>query len=211
MKLMNSDQRDPTRKRRPTGTSARNFEDERQKEMMLTAEQRKAGFIRLWSEVKYNFVFFDKVPELELGQGSGRSICRRSGRSKTGAHYYRRLSGGNVPGSVEGWAYDVSPPFSRMRPPAISVLVRLVDGKAIVVDMAGTRRLPTAGIARGLKLRTSTVVPWREILRQGCLSLRRAASTPQDREAKAYRQLLVDQSTVSQSDYASPDGKVGRR
>ncbi len=31
----------------------------------LTANERVAAFARLWSEVKYNFAFFDQVPELD--------------------------------------------------------------------------------------------------------------------------------------------------
>ena len=32
---------------------------------VLTSQERTAGFVRLWSEVKYNFAFFEQAPEVD--------------------------------------------------------------------------------------------------------------------------------------------------
>ena len=56
----------------------------------LTAAQRIVGFVRFWSEVKYNFAFFDQVPEINWNNVLDQYLPDIM-RAQTTTEYYRLL------------------------------------------------------------------------------------------------------------------------
>ncbi len=152
----------------------------------ISLDERLAGFAQLWSEVKYNFAFFDQVPDLDWDEVLLEYLPKVQ-KEQTAYEYYRllqrlvvRLHDGHT--SVRGGV----PPGPVDRPP---VLIRPIDGKAVIVDFADTEELSKAGIRRGLEVTHADGRPFGEVLEKDIYPYI-SASTPQDRDRKAFRRLL---------------------
>jgi hypothetical protein len=59
---------------------------------VISAEERVAGFVRLWSEVKYNFAFFERVPEVDWDKVLEEYLPKVLQEQST-EEYYRFLEG----------------------------------------------------------------------------------------------------------------------
>ncbi len=171
----------------------------------LTPLEQVEGFVRLWSEIKYNFAFFDQVPEVDWDQMLVEYLPKVR-REHTKYDYYRllqrcvaQLRDGhtNVWGGVPAEILDCPP-----------MLIAPVEGKAVIVDLAGTEELRQADVGCGWEV---THVDSRavETILQEDLYPFISASTPQARDRKAYAELLDgpldSQVTVS---LREPDGTV---
>ena len=148
-------------------------------------EERLAGFIRLWCEVKYNFVFFDQVPDLDWDKVLEEYLPRVQ-KDQTVEQYYKLLQ--ECIARLEDGHTEVYPPRGQMEGMPL-LLIRPVEGKAIVTDLAQTKDITQAGITRGAEITKVDGRPVDEILKQDIYPYV-SASTPQFRDMVAYSRLL---------------------
>lgn len=157
--------------------------------------ERIAGFVRLWSEVKYNFAFFDKVPELDWEKVLDDYLPRVQ-KATTAPNYYKVLRECMAllhDGHTEVWG-----PSSEASAP-LPVLLAPVDGKAVIVAVVAPDKIRKAAhrdemAKAALKLGEEVThidgQPVSKILRQKFYPYI-CASTPQGMDLKAYPRLLT--------------------
>ncbi len=152
----------------------------------LTANERVAAFARLWSEVKYNFAFFDQVPELDWDRVLEEYLPNVV-EEQSLDEYYRllqrciaRLQDGHT-GVWWGFRETVTggPPL----------LIRSVEGKAIVAGLGTSREIKASELKPGDEITHVDGLSVQEILEQEVYPYI-FASTPQGRDLKAYGKLL---------------------
>ncbi len=169
-------------------------------------EERLAGFIRLWSEVKYNFVFFDQVPDLDWDKVLQEYLPRVQ-KDQTVEQYYKLLQ--ECIARLEDGHTEVYPPRSQIEGRPL-LLIRPVEGKAVVTDLAETKDITQAGITRGTVITKIDDRPVDEILKQDIYPYV-SSSTPQFRDRVAYSRLLrgpaFSKVTIS---FQRPDGSSGQ-
>ncbi|MFX0137651.1 MAG: S41 family peptidase [Candidatus Hodarchaeota archaeon] len=113
----------------------------------LTSFQRLYGFMRLWSEVKYNFAFFDKVPELNWDMILYEYLARVE-QEQTTEEYYRLLQKCIAllhDGHTNVWA----PQFGIDKPP---IRIYPIQGKAIIVEIGKSKEIEQYNIESGLEI-----------------------------------------------------------
>lgn len=161
----------------------------------MSEAERIAGFARLWSEVKYNFAFFDQVPEIDWDQILLEYIPKVQD-AKTGVDYYKvlrqciaLLKDGHT--SVQGPSDE-----PKCEPP---IQVRAVQNQAVIVqvypiDKIRSDRLKDEFLAANLK--PGDVIthidgqPVQQILAEEIYPFI-SASTAQALDLKAYPKLLL--------------------
>jgi C-terminal processing protease CtpA/Prc len=156
-------------------------------ELRLTEMQRVEGFVRLWSEVKYNFVFFDRVPGLDWDSVLARYLPVVQ-KDQSDYEYYRalqrclaQLKDGHT-NIVGNW-----PSYVVARPP---LEIRPVEGKAIIVSVSSESATPTsAELAPGMEITQVDGRSVNDVLETDFFPYI-SASTPQWRNCVAYPQLL---------------------
>ena len=144
---------------------------------------RMAGFAKMWSAVKQNFVFLDQRPNVDW-EGILPSYLPRVARAKSHAEYL---------GLVEEALALLEDGHTRLLGtiglndiPALRI--ESVEGRPVVTEVGDTPELVQAGIAVGAEIIEVDGVPFENLLQQ---RLRRiSASTPHDRRDRAYRSLL---------------------
>ena len=144
---------------------------------------RMAGFAKMWSAVKQNFVFLDQRPNVDW-EGILPSYLPRVARAESHAEYL---------GLVEEALALLEDGHTRLLGSIgqndIPVLrIESVEGRPVVTEVGDTPELVQAGIAVGAEIIEVDGVPFEDLLEQ---RLRRiSASTPHDRRDRAYRSLL---------------------
>lgn len=144
---------------------------------------RMAGFAKMWSAVKQNFVFLDQRPNVDW-EGILPLYLPRVARAKSHAEYL---------GLVEEALALLQDGHTRLSGSIglndIPVLrIESVEGRPVVTEVGDTPELVQAGIAVGAEILEVDGVPLEDLLQQ---RLRRiSASTPHDRRDRAYRSLL---------------------
>jgi carboxyl-terminal processing protease len=151
----------------------------------IDPDEAVAGFVRLWSEVKYNFAFFDHVPEVNWDKILDEYLPKIRA-AKTTAEYYRLLQ--RCMALLKDGHTDVSPPWF-VEGNAPPLIVEPVEGKAIVTKLAGIPALAACGMARGTEITHLDGRPVADILREDIYPYL-CASTPQNRDNKAFWRLL---------------------
>ncbi len=159
--------------------------------------ERIAGFARLWSEVKYNFAFFDQVPEIDW-DGILIEYIPKVQAAKTDVEYYnvlRQCVALLADGHTSVWGPSDEP---RCEPP---VRVQAVQNEAIVVQVypaekTGNEELrkesQAAGIALGDRITHVDGQSVQQVLSEKIYPYI-AASTRQARDIIAYSRLLCGQ------------------
>lgn len=118
----------------------------------LTENEMVWGLMQVWAETKFNFAYFDQVPDLEWDKEVQRSISKVLS-AKDHIEYYQilrelvaRLDDGHTfimpPEAING-AYD-NPP----------VEFQMVEGKAVLCRVGDTREIRDAGLRPGMELLT---------------------------------------------------------
>jgi carboxyl-terminal processing protease len=153
----------------------------------LTEDEKIAGLSHLWSEAKYNFVFFDHVPGLDW-DASYLSYLSRVRATKNTLDYYRTLAefyaqlhdGHTAVGYPEqlGDAFGY-PPLS----------TRLIEGK-VFIDFVRDPSLKEKGIVPGLEVVSIDGIPVKEYGRTH-VAPRISASTSQDLDRRTYEASLL--------------------
>ena len=116
----------------------------------LTESEMTWGLMQVWAETKFNFAYFDQVPEMEWDKEVQRSIPRVLS-AKNHVEYYQilrelvaKLDDGHTfvmpPEAING-AYD-NPP----------VELQMVEGKAVLSRVGDTGEIRNAGLRPGMEL-----------------------------------------------------------
>jgi carboxyl-terminal processing protease len=156
--------------------------------------ERLAGFARLWSEVRYNFAFFDHVPEVDW-DGILLAYIPKVQAAKTDVEYYRVLRQCLAllkDGHTSVWGPSDE---SLFEPP---IRVRAVRNEAVVVEVCPAENIKNEQQRKELQaaaLRPGDVVthidgrPVQQVLAETFYPFI-AASTTQERDLEAYAKLL---------------------
>jgi C-terminal processing protease CtpA/Prc len=150
----------------------------------LTEEEKIAGLARFWSEAKYNFAWFEKVPDLDWDAKMIEYLPRvRS--TKSTLEYYRVMM--EFAALLKDGHTDVNPPRQRQDDfwsrPAIGIA--LVEGRVLVTRVLGDEALSAAGVRRGVELIAVDNLPVREYAARFVMPVV-SASTEQDRQSRAF-------------------------
>ena len=151
----------------------------------LTEDEKVAGLARFWCEAKYNFAWFERLPDLDWDAKMFEYLPRVRATKST-LEYYRVLM--EFAALLKDAHTNISPPhelhdefWSR---PALGVT--RVEGRVLVTRVLGDEALTTAGVRRGVELIAVDGLPVAEYAERFVKPLL-AVSTQQDRDNRAFR------------------------
>ncbi len=149
----------------------------------LSEDEKIAGLARFWSEAKYNFAWFDKMPDLDW-DAKMLEYLPRVRSTKSTLEYYRVMM--EFAALLQDGHSSVYPPrqlqdefWSR---PAIRIT--LVEGRVLVTRVLGDEALSAAGVRRGVELSAVDGLPVRDYAARFVMPIV-TASAEQDRERRA--------------------------
>jgi C-terminal processing protease CtpA/Prc len=150
----------------------------------LTEDEKIAGLSRLWSEAKYNFAFFDRLPNLDW-DGTYFAYLPRVRTSKSTVEYYMILT--EFCAQLHDGHTRVGPP-QEMRdlmgyPP---VSTRLIEGRVFISAV----REPKLEAIRGLEIVTVEGMPVKDYGNTRVAPFV-FASTPQDLDRRTFEAQLL--------------------
>jgi carboxyl-terminal processing protease len=149
----------------------------------LGEDDKVAGLSRLWSEAKYNFAYFDKVPNLDW-DALYLQYLPKVRQSKSTLEYYRLLV--ELCARLRDGHTDVYPP-DELRPAMYSeplVRTTLVEGR-VLIRRVDDPELVVGGVTPGLEVLAVDGQPARAYGEQKVAPFQ-GASTPQDLAARTY-------------------------
>ncbi len=152
----------------------------------LTASERVAGFARLWSEVKYNFAFFDQIPDLDWDAVMEEYLPRVL-EEQSFDEYYRLLQ--RCIARLKDGHTGVWPRVGTRATDGPPLLIRPVEGKAIVADIGTSKEIDGANLKLGDEITHVDGVSVQDLLEQDIYPYI-FASTPQGRDLEAHGKLL---------------------
>jgi carboxyl-terminal processing protease len=155
----------------------------------LTEDERVAGLSRLWAEVKFNFVNFDGVPELDWDALYAQYLPRVRAARDTLA-YYRELQA-FAARLQDGHTGAFMPNELGERVHARPGLTTLYLEGRVIVRAVFDERLRSLGIAPGWEIVTVEGQPVAEYVGAKVMPYF-SWSTPQDRLSRAYERFLLD-------------------
>ncbi|GAA4462811.1 S41 family peptidase [Nibrella saemangeumensis] len=115
----------------------------------LSREQRLAGLAQVWSETKYNFAYFDKVPHLDWDSLYIAYIPKVLKTAST-EQYYQTLEE-MMAQLNDGHTWVIPPSVIRERRGKPGIQTALIEGKAMVVGLKDLN-LTRLGIRPGLEI-----------------------------------------------------------
>jgi C-terminal processing protease CtpA/Prc len=153
----------------------------------LSAEEKIAGLSRFWAEAKYSFPFFDKVPHLAWDSLYVAYIPKVQAAPSTLA-YYQLLQ--EFCAQLRDGHTNVYPPQELLsevyeRPP---LRTALLEGRVFITEVS-SETLRRRGLVPGLEVVAVDGVPVHDYARPRAAAV--SASTPQDRDLRAYSNLLL--------------------
>jgi carboxyl-terminal processing protease len=172
----------------------------------LSEEEKIAGLSRVWSEVKYNFAYFDLVPELDW-DGLYFEYLPKVRATKSTFDYYLLLS--ELMSKLRDGHTSVSFPNQLidrlLARPAIET--RLIEGKVIVLN--ATEEFRNQGITAGSEVVSVDGVPALQYAAER-ITPYVSYSTKQDHDARVYdfRMLMGALGSSVEVTVKSPDGKT---
>ncbi len=109
----------------------------KRQELPMDPHEKLVGFIRLWSEVKYNFAFFDQVPELDWDAVLEEYLPKVQ-EAQSPKQYYRVLK--QCVALLQDGHTSVSGPNGEptYRPP---IEIRSLQGKAVIVGITPSSKI----------------------------------------------------------------------
>lgn len=157
------------------------------KDNFISQENRVTAFTRLWSEVKYNFAFFSQVPELDWDSVLEEYIPEVL-KEQTLYEYNQLLQrliaklqdGHTSVGFFGGFdttdlCYDYLP-----------LRVKPIAGKIIIIELGKNEEISDSGLRIGDEVTHIDGLPIQQVLKENVYPYI-FASTPQDRDRKAFR------------------------
>ncbi len=178
----------------------------------LTETEMIAGFVRLWSEVKYNFAFFDQVPEVDWDQVLIDYLPKVQKAENT-FEYYRILK--QCIALLKDGHTSVSGP-SNEPDCNLPIRIRILQGKAIITDVIALQQLDSSVNQQALE--KANIEPGDEITHIDGRTIKEilqedlypyiSASTPQWLNVKASPELLKGpQNSTAVLQITKPDGR----
>jgi len=151
----------------------------------LSQADRVAGLSAIWEQARYNYPFWQKLPDLDWDQAY-RSFIPRVLAAEDDLAYYRLLEE-FIALLQDGHTSLQLPPAltEQLGGPALRILP--VGGQMVIAG--ASEPLVQAGLVRGAVLTAVDGRPVADLVTE--VSRRMAASTPQDRLERTARQLLV--------------------
>lgn len=153
----------------------------------VSQNDRLAAFVKLWSEVKYNFAFFDQVPELDWDAVLEEYLPKVL-KDQTLYEYNRllqrlvaKLHDGHTSVGFRG-GFDTSDVCYDYLP----LRVKPIDGRIIIVEPGENEEISRAGLQTGDEITHIDGRSVQEILEKDIYPYI-FASTSQDRDKKAFR------------------------
>ena len=144
---------------------------------------RMAGFARLWSEVKQNFVFLDQRPELDW-DGVLERFLPEVAAARSQVEYIDILR--RVIALLHDGHSGIMASDDRDTPP---LRVEPVEGKPVVTAIANTPEIAAAGLRPGMEVIAVDGRPAAKIIEEEYPFI--AASTQQDRDRRAFAAVLA--------------------
>jgi len=171
-----------------------------------TTEQKAWGLMQVWGTVKYNFAFFDQVPDLDWDAAVRTSIPRvlaADGREE----YYRRLN--ELTARLhDGHTLVLSPALTNGENDNPPVEFQVVENTILLVRAGDTEEIRSQDVRVGMELVAVDDVPARESLARNALRYY-SGSTAQNGEAFGMFLLLNGpKNTTVRLTLAGPDGPV---
>lgn len=173
----------------------------------LSEDQRIAGLSKLWSEVKYNFVYTDTLKELDWDAVYLQFLPRVKAAANT-LEYYRILlemaallkdghTGVTPPAPLYATGFTV-PPFK----------TRLIEGKVIITDVVD-ETLRQRGVVAGVEITRINQEPVKEWSFKNTAPYA-SASTPQDLDTRmfVYQFLVGSKAEKPMIELRNADGKT---
>jgi C-terminal processing protease CtpA/Prc len=144
---------------------------------------RVAGFARLWSEVRQNFVFLDQRPEVDWDTVLERYLPEVMA-AKSQAEYISVLK--RVMALLRDGHSSILAPDDRDIP---AVRIQSIEGKPIVTEVAATPELAASGVRPGMEVVEVDKRQASKVIEDEYQYV--MASTPQDRDARAFSLVLA--------------------
>ncbi|HUW81785.1 MAG TPA: S41 family peptidase [Phycisphaerae bacterium] len=169
----------------------------------LSAHQRVAGFIRLWAEVKYNYVFFDRVPEVDWDQVLDDYLPRVQ-RAQTTEQYYRLLQ--RCVAQLRDGHTSVYLPRDLRKDATYPVRLRRIGADVVIAEVAPAAAFAQPDLRPGLCV---THINGRDVasILAADIYPYLAASAPHDRDRRALRSLVQgNDGTEATLRLRDPDG-----
>jgi len=152
-----------------------------------TPAQKIWGLMKVWGNVKYNFAFFDQVPDLDW-DAAIQAATPRVLASENSEEYHRRL--GELTALLhDGHTIVLSPSLVNGENDNPPVELQVVEDAILLVRIGDTEEIRAQGIRAGMELIAVEGIPAREYLEQNALSYY-SGSTPQNGEAFGMFLLL---------------------
>ena len=149
-------------------------------------DERLAGFIHLWSEVKYNSVFLPARTELDWDEVLTEYLPRV--QAAKDEYEYCRILKQCIALLCDGHT-DVNGPTSPEPVARPNLLIMPIESKAIVAACGNSPELKAAGITPGVEIVSVAGRTVKDVLEKDLYPYI-SASTPQARDLRAYAQLL---------------------
>lgn len=152
----------------------------------LSAHERVAGFVRLWSEAKYNFAFFDQVPELDWDKVFEEYLPKVQGEQTT-EQYYQLLE--QCVALLKDGHTSVFLPSDLRKNARLPFQLAMIESKVIVTHVAPAACFVHPELKTGQELTHIGGQPVKAILEQHVYPYV-ADSTRQNRDRHALRRLI---------------------
>ena len=144
---------------------------------------RIAGFAKMWSAVKQNFVFLDERPNLDW-EAVLPLYLPQVARAETDEEYLGLLQ--EALALLEDGHTRVASTIGSYDTPVLRI--ESVEGRPVVTEVGNNSEMTQSGIGVGAEILDVDGVPVHDLVAQ--LYPRISASTPQDRRERAYQRLL---------------------
>jgi len=151
----------------------------------LTIEERIFGLAKFWSEAKFNFVYWNKLPDLDWDKAF-QDYLTLVMKAQDDAEYWRLML--RFAALLKDGHTGVTPPPNLFdRPP---LLIQLVEGRRVITDFALTPEIQQANLKPGTEILEVEDCPVEEYLAEEILPYI-SASREESRRAIANPLVLV--------------------
>jgi C-terminal processing protease CtpA/Prc len=161
-------------------------EEQRRQANVISIDERLTGFARLWSEVKYNFAFFDQVPDLDWDEVL-KEYMPKIRKEQTTEQYYRLLE--QCVARLKDGHTTVHPPRIFRHRAQLPIGLTAVERKPVISEVAEAAAYTQPELKPGLEITHIDGRPVAEILEKEIYPYE-AAGTPQNHDRRAFRRLI---------------------
>ncbi len=173
---------------------------------LLTPDQKVWGLMQVWAETKFNFAYFDRVPELDWDEAVQAAIPRVLA-SADRSEYYRIL---------RELAARLNDGHSLVLPPDAltgendnpQIELHMVEGQAVVTRVGDTRENREAGLRPGLALVAVNGVPVWEYFEDHVARFYQGGTEQWTKALGLYLMLNGAKGSTVQLELRDPDGRA---